>query len=73
MTFDPRNGIPSLTVYDTIVGCEYRLVYKESVTSVGWNPVVLPAGAWQSGGGTLTFADPGAAGQPHRFYSVEVR
>jgi hypothetical protein len=68
------NRAPMLTVYDTIAGCEYRMVYSITVTSAVWNAVTppLPAG-WQPGGGTLVFTDPGALGQPHRFYRVEVR
>lgn len=71
---NPTNHQPELAVYDTIPGCQYRLVYSESVTSLVWNPVTppLPAG-WKAGGGTLTFTDLGAPGRPSRFYRVEVR
>lgn len=70
----PATGIASLTVYDTIPGCQYRMVWTESLTTPAWSPVTppLPEG-WQAGGGTLTFTDPGAPGRPRRFYRVEVR
>jgi hypothetical protein len=71
---DPATHVPSLTVYDTLPGCQYRMVYTESLAAPIWSPVTppLPAG-WISGGGTLSFTDPGAIGRPSRFYRVEVR
>lgn len=73
-SLDPATRVPALTVYDTIAGCQYRLVYSESLPPPAWNAVSppLPDG-WQPGGGTLTFTDPGAAGRPRRFYCVQVR
>ena len=71
---NPTSGIASLTVWDTIPGCQYRVVYTESLASPIWSPVTPPLpGGWKAGGGTLTFTDPGAAGPPHRFYRVEAR
>ncbi len=69
---DPVTRIPTLAVNDTIAGCQYRMVYTESLTAPVWSPVTppLPDG-WQAGGGTLTFTDPGAVGRPQRFYRVE--
>jgi hypothetical protein len=71
---NPATGAPSLAVYDTIAGCQYRMVYSESMTTSSWTPVTppLPDG-WQTGGGMLTFIDPGAAGRSQRFYRVQVR
>jgi len=69
---DPATHIPSLNVYGTIAGCQYRLVYSESLASAAWNPVI-PAGGWQAGGVDLAFTDPGATNRPHRCYRVEVR
>ncbi len=68
------NGVPALTVYDTIAGCQYRLVYTESLSAPLWSPVnwPLPDG-WQAGGGTLNFTDPGAPGRPQRFYRVQAQ
>jgi len=73
-TVNPASGVPSLAVYDTIVGCQYRMVYTENLASPSWNPVTppLPDGC-QLGGGTLVFSDPGAPGKPQRFYRVEVK
>jgi hypothetical protein len=70
----PLTRVPTLTVYDTIAGCQYRLAYTETLTSPARNPVTppLPDG-WQPGGGTLTFTDQNAAGKARRFYRVEVR
>jgi len=34
---------PGLTVYDTIVGCQYRMVWTDNPTSGTWNPVTPPA------------------------------
>ena len=71
---NPTSRVPALTVYDTIAGCQYRMVYTEGLTAPAWNPVNPPPAAdWQAGGGTLTFADTGAPGRPQRFYRVEVR
>lgn len=65
---------PGLTVYDTIVGCQYRMVWTDNLTAGTWPPVTPPsADGWQAGGGTLTFTDPGAAGSHRRFYRVEGR
>ena len=63
-------GIPSLNVWDTIPGCEYRLVYTSELSTAVWTPV---SGAWTPGGGMLTFTDPGTVGNSHRFYRVQVR
>jgi hypothetical protein len=71
-TLDPATHVPSLTVYGTIAGCEYRMVYTESLTSSVWSPVI-PAGGWQAGGVDLTFTDSGATNRPQRCYRVEVR
>lgn len=70
----PGTGVPTLTVYDTIPGCQYRMVFTQTLGPATWSPVTppLPDG-WQPGGGALTFADPGATGGPRRFYRVEVR
>ena len=70
---NPTNHIPSLTVWDTLAGLEYRLVYSENLATSFWTPVTppLPSG-WVAGGGTLTFTDLGAPGSSRRFYRVEV-
>lgn len=70
----PATGVASLTVYDTIAGSQYRMVYTETLTPPAWVPVLppLPDG-WTNGGGTLTFMDPSAPGKPHRWYRVEAR
>ena len=71
---DPATHLTSLTVYDTLAGCQYRLVYTETLTPPAWTAVTPPLpGGWQPGGGTLTFTDLGAVGRPHRFYCVEAR
>ena len=67
---DLTTGVPSLTVWDTIPGCEYRLVYKEDLAAPTWNS--SPNG-WQAGGGILTFSDSTSPGKPRRFYCVEAR
>ncbi len=71
---NPTNNLPILTVWDTITGCQYRMVYTENLGAPVWNPVTppLPDG-WQAGGGALTFTDPGAAGKAQRFYRIEAR
>ncbi len=68
------NGVPSLTVWDTLPGVQYRLVYSENLSSQVWSPVTppLPSG-WVAGGGVLTFADTNAQARPQRFYRVEAR
>jgi hypothetical protein len=71
---NPTNHFASLTVWDTLAVCQYRLVCTGNLASGVWVPVTPPLpGGWQAGGGTLTFTDPGAAGKPQRFYRVEVR
>jgi hypothetical protein len=67
---DLTTGVPSLTVWDTIPGCEYRLVYKEDLAAPTWNSSL---NEWQAGGGILMFSDPSAPGKPRRCYCVEVR
>ena len=74
LNVNPATGIPSLTVYDTFAGCQYRMVYTENITAPKWNTVAIPLpDGWQAGGGIITLSDPGAVGKPHRFYRVEVR
>ncbi len=70
----PATGIPALTVWSTLAGVQYRLVYSEDLASGVWNPVTppLPAG-WVPGGGDLTLTDPTAPGKQHRFYRVEAQ
>ncbi len=71
---NPATGAASLAVYDTLLGCQYRLVYAESLAVPVWNPVIPPApDGWTVGGGTLAFVDVGAVGRPQRFYRVEAR
>lgn len=71
---NPTNHVPALTVWGTLPGAEYRLVYTEDLASGLWSPVTppLPAG-WVPGGGDLIFTDPGASGRAGRFYRVEAR
>jgi len=70
----PATGIPSLIVYDTIAGCQYRLVFTENLGSGVWAPVLFPLpDGWMPGGGAITFTDPDAPGKPRRFYRVEAR
>jgi hypothetical protein len=71
---NPTNHVPTLTVWDTIAGCQYRMVYSESLTSLVWNPVTPPLpGGWRAGGSLLTFTDTNAPGRPQRSYRLEVR
>lgn len=73
-TVNSATGVPSLTVWDTVAGCQYRLVYTDDFVSPIWMSVPIPPpDGWQSGGGTLVFTDPGAPGRAQRFYRVEVR
>lgn len=73
-TVDPSTGIPSLAVYDTLPGCQYRMVFAESLSSPVWTAVTPPSpDGWTSGGGMLTFSDSSAVGKPQRFYRIEVR
>jgi hypothetical protein len=71
---DKTTGIPTLSVYDTIAGCEYRMVFTDALTTPAWNPVTppLPDG-WQTAGGTLTFRDTNTVGKTRCFYRIEVR
>ncbi len=73
-TVNPSTGIPSLTVWDTLAGVQYRLVYCEDLSAGAWNPVTppLPDG-WVAGGNPITFSDASASGTSHRFYRVEAR
>lgn len=71
---NPTNHIPSLTVWDTLPGVQYRLVYSENLATNVWTPVTppLPAG-WVPGGGPLAFSDSNAPGRPQRFYCVQAQ
>lgn len=67
-------GIPSLTVWDTLAGCQYRMVYAEELSLPAWIAVPFPVpDGWQPGCGMLVFSDPGAPGKLQRFYRIEVR
>ena len=73
-SFDLVTRVPSLTVSDTIPGCQYRLVYTENLPTPTWNSVpIAPPDGWKAGGGTLTFNDPDAPGKPSRYYRVQAR
>lgn len=68
------NHVPSLTVWDTLPGVQYRLVYSENLASGGWTQVTPPRPeGWLSGGGVLMFTDTNAPGRPQRFYRIEAR
>ncbi len=74
LTIDRATGIPSLAVYGTIPGCQYRLLYTENLGQTAWTPVLYPSpDGWIAGGGALTLSDPGAADKSQRFYRCEVR
>ena len=71
---NPTNHVSSLTVWDTLGVCQYRLVYSENLATNSWTPVTpLLPGGWISGGGTLTFTDTNALGHARRFYRVEAK
>jgi len=72
LSVDSATGVLSLTVYDTIAGCQYRMIYAESLVSPVWNPVTPPVpDGWKPGGGTLIFTDSGAPGKTQRFYRIQ--
>jgi hypothetical protein len=74
LALDPTSGVPTLTVYDTVGGCDYRMVYAETPDASVWTPVRVPLPeGWQAGGGTLAFSDPAAPSNAHRFYRVQVQ
>ncbi len=71
---NPTNYIPSLTVWDTLPGVQYRMVYSEDLAAGAWTAVTPPMLAgWVSGGGLLTFTDTNAPTRPQRFYRVEAQ
>jgi len=73
-SFNPATGTASLTVWDTLAGVQYRLLYSENLATTNWAAVTppLPTG-WVDGGGVLTFSDTNASGKSQRFYRVEAR
>lgn len=74
LSVNPTNGVPSLTVRDTLAGVQYRLVFSENLATGTWTAVTPPSpGGWVAGGGPLTFTDSGATGRPQRFYRVEAQ
>ncbi len=71
---NPTSGVPSLTIWDTLPGVQYRFVYSENLASGVWTPVTPPLpGGWVTGGGPLTFSDANAPGSVRRFYRVEAQ
>jgi hypothetical protein len=71
---NPTNQIPTLTVWSTLPGVQYRLVYSENLASGVWNPVTPPPPTgWVPGGADLILTDPAAPGRSHRFYRVEAQ
>jgi hypothetical protein len=71
-------GTPSFT-FDTVAGYKYRLVYKNALTDSNWSPVIAPPDypspdGWSavSTGSPMSITDTGTAGQPQRFYRIEV-
>ena len=70
-------GVPSFT-FATVSGFKYRLVYKNTLTSATWQPVIAPPNfplpdGWSavSTGSPMSLTDTSAAGQPLRFYRLE--
>jgi hypothetical protein len=66
--FKVTGGVPSFT-FPTVSGYKYRVVYKNGLTDPTWLEVA--PGFVISTGANMTVTDPGAAGQPHRFYRLE--
>lgn len=73
-SFNPATSTASLTVWDTLAGVQYRLVYSENPAANVWTPVTPPLpNGWIAGGRPLTFTDSGTNGSQQRFYRVEAR
>lgn len=73
-SFDLPSKVSTLTVWDTIPGCRYRLVYTEDLAATSWKAVTPPMpGGWVSGGGQITFTDTNAPGTTGRFYRIEAQ
>jgi hypothetical protein len=71
------NGVPNFT-FGTTAGYKYRLVYKNTLTSTSWLPVIAPTNfplpdGWSaaSTGTPMSLSDTNTAGQPQRFYRLE--
>jgi hypothetical protein len=68
--FSMEGGTTPTFVVPTVLGFQYRMVFKDLLTDGFWSPV----GAWTDGtGADVTFTDPNTAGVPHRFYRLEVQ
>ncbi|MCX6926815.1 MAG: hypothetical protein NT154_26965 [Verrucomicrobia bacterium] len=72
--FSITNGVPTFVI-PTVLGTQYRLVYKNSLTDTSWTAV--GDGSWTPGtGNPLPLSDPGAKNpvvQPRRFYRLEAQ
>lgn len=68
------NHIPSFTVWDTLPGVQYRMVYTENPAAGTWTAVTPPPPAGGvSGVGPLILTDTNAPARAHRFYRVEAQ
>jgi hypothetical protein len=65
-----EDGTTPTFVVPTVLGFQYRMVFKDLLTDGSWSPV----GAWTDGtGADVKLTDPNTAGVPHRFYRLEVQ
>ena len=77
-----HEGKPQITLADSQFGLQYRALYTETlkspVSESVWMPFGSPCGehpdCWVDGnGGPLTWIDESGAGDPERFYIIQVR
>ena len=69
---------PTFT-FNTVSGYKYRVVFKNTLTDIGWTPVIAepnypaPLG-WSttSTGAPMSITDTNTVNQPQRFYRIEV-
>jgi hypothetical protein len=70
-------GVPSFS-FATVAGYKYRMVFKNALTDLTWQPVIAPnfpvPDGWSavSTGQPMSLSDSSAVGQPQRFYQLEV-
>ncbi len=68
--FSMPGGTPTFDIPTSVVGFQYRVVYKNNLSDPAWTPV---DGTWTvANGGGLQFTDPSTPLPGERFYRIEV-
>jgi autotransporter-associated beta strand protein len=70
--FTMPGGKPTFQIPNTVVGCQYTLVYKNHLSDPTWTPL-SGTGTAPGNGGTINLSDPTSSLPADRFYRLQVQ